>query len=333
MADFEVNRITIIGLGLIGGSLGLALKASGRRDLEVIGHDRERAVEVRAAQVGAIDRGEHNLPRAVERSHLVIIATPILAIREVMEQVAPYLPEGCIVSDTGSTKALVMQWAEELLPPTVHFIGGHPMAGRERQGIDQAEAGLFADSAYVVIPSLPADEGAVGALLGIIGLIGAHPLFLDASEHDRYVAAISHLPLILSASLFTLVRSSPAWPDLAALAASAFRDLTRLASGDPQMSRDICLTNRDAILHWIDRMAAELQRYRQLVAGDDEELLRLFVQAQADRDEFLAKGPPARPSGRQPPDIRQEITSSLLGGALVQRMRSLRRMREKGQGR
>jgi len=326
------SRITIIGLGLIGGSLGLALKAKGLDSLEIVGHDRDRAVEGRAAKLGAIDRGEHNLPRAVEQAQLVIIATPILAIREVMEQIAPYLPKGCVVTDTGSTKAQVMQWAEDLLPPNVHFVGGHPMAGKEKQGIEQAEAVLFDGSAYAVIPSLRADEAAVHSLLSIISLIGARPLFLDAAEHDRYVAAVSHLPLIVSASLFTLVRSSPGWPDLATLAASAFRDLTRLASGDPALARDICLTNRDAIVHWIDRLVGELHRYRELVVDDSEGLYQLFIQAQADRDRFLAEGPLAFAEADKPHDIGAGVASSLLGGAVVERMRQrgLSKQRLKG---
>src|SRR5205823_10760838 len=115
-----------------------------------------------------------------------------------------------------------------------------------------APATLSRDRAYPIIPSTTGTEGAIKSVLGLISILGAEPVFIDAEEHDQYVAAISHMPLILSSALFTLVRNSPAWHEISPLASSGFRDLTRLASGDPQMSHDICVTNPDGVLHWLD---------------------------------------------------------------------------------
>ncbi|MEE8345737.1 MAG: prephenate dehydrogenase/arogenate dehydrogenase family protein [Dehalococcoidia bacterium] len=330
----ERGRITIIGLGLIGGSLGLAIKAAGLPGVEIVGHARRREVASKARKMGAIDRAEHNLPRAVEQARMVIIATPVLAVREVMQQIAPDLPEGCVVTDVSSTKERVMEWAAEILPPSVSFVGGHPMAGKEKQGIENAEAGLFRGCAYCVCPAVDAHESAVRAVIGVVRLVGAEPLFLDPKEHDQYAAAVSHLPLLVSTALFSLLRASPAWNDLAPMASSGFRDLTRLASGDPRMSHDIFLTNRDAAIHWLDRMVEELRRYRDLLDGDAEKLMETFATAQADRDTFLVEPRPRR-AEEERPDVRQELMNSLMGGWIADRLKRARDlpglMREPGQ--
>src|SRR3990172_3176705 len=226
----ERRRLTIIGTGLIGGSLGLALKAAKLEDVEIVGHDQERGAANRAQRLGAIDRAEHNLQRAVAGASIVIIATPVLAVAEVMKQIADDLAEGAVVTDTASTKAQVLQWAEKLLPSHVNFVGGHPMAGKETPGIKHAEATLFRGKAYGICPSVRASEAAVQSVVGLAQLVGAEPLFLDPEEHDQYAAAVSHLPLLISTALFALVRSSPAWRDIAPMASTGFRDLTRLAS-------------------------------------------------------------------------------------------------------
>jgi len=321
----ERKRITIIGLGLIGGSLGLALKAARLADVEVVGHDRERGAEAKARKMGAIDTAEHNLPRAVEGAGMVIIATPILAVREVLEQIAPDLREGCVVTDTASTKERVLEWAAGLMPPKVSFVGGHPMAGKETQGIDNAEAELFRGRAYCLCPAVDAHEDAVRALVGLVRLIGAEPLFLDPKEHDQYAGAVSHLPLVVSTALFTLMRASPAWRDLAPMASSGFRDVTRLASGDPRMSHDIFLTNREAAVHWLERMIEELRRYRDLLEGDAEELLETFGRAQMDRDTFIAQ-PHAARLDEEEPDVRQELVNSLMGGWISDRLKRAREL-------
>jgi prephenate dehydrogenase len=320
-----MERMAIIGLGLIGGSLGLALKASKLTDVEIVGYDTDTIAAVDARRRGAVDKTEPTLQRATAEAGLVILATPIVAMRQVMEEMASGLRENCVVTDTASTKALVMEWAGQLLPPNVSFVGGHPMAGKETAGIANADAKLFAGKSYCVIPSPNATEGSARLVVGLVHLIGAQPLFIDAGEHDRYVAAISHLPLVLSTALFTLVRSSPAWPELAALASSGFRDVTRLASGDPGLSHDICLTNREAILHWLERLAEELSRYRELlVEGQEEDLFKRFTQAQLDRDTYMAAGPPTRPRvAADVPDAGEQLVALLVGERLVRRVREL----------
>jgi len=220
-----MERIAIIGLGLIGGSLSLALKAAKLKDIEIVGYDKDPLAASEARRLRVVDKTESVLQKAVGDARLVVIATPIVAVRGVMEELAGELRENCVVTDTASTKAIVMEWASELLPATVSFVGGHPMAGKETAGVRNAEAKLFAGKPYCIIPAPDASEGAVRVVTGIVHLIGARPFFIGADEHDRYVAAVSHLPLVVSTALFTLVRGrscrpwpaaassmSPAWP-------------------------------------------------------------------------------------------------------------------------
>jgi len=329
-----MERMTIVGLGLIGGSLGLALKAAKLTDIEIVGYDTDTIAAVDARRRGAVDKTEPTLQRATANAGMVILATPIVATRQVMEEMASGLRENCVVTDTASTKALVMGWAGQLLPPNVSFVGGHPMAGKETAGIANADAKLFAGKSYCIIPSPNATEGAVRLVVGLVHLIGAQPLFIDAQEHDRYVAAVSHLPLLASTALFTLVRSSPAWPELAALASSGFRDVTRLASGDPELSHDICLTNREAVLHWLERLSEELARYRELLAeGQEEELFKHFTRAQLDRDTYITAGPPTRPRvAADVPDASEQLVALLVGERLVRRVREVSKLLKERSG-
>ncbi len=324
------GRIAIIGLGLIGGSLGLAIKGAHLDNLEVVGYGRRPGVRVKAQRLGAIDRAAEDVRSAVEDAALVIIATPILAIREVMEEVAPVLPEGCVVTDTGSTKAEVLRWAGEILPGHVDFVGGHPMAGKEQSGIEAADAHLFAGAPYCLVPHVNASERAINAVLGLVGMVGAQPVFVDAGEHDSYVAAVSHLPLVLSVALFSLAHDSQAWPEMAELAAGGFRDLTRLASGDPNMSHDIFVTNREHVLHWLERMIGELSRYRELIRDKDEELFKALARTQLDRDTFLTKPPERRPPVEQPDMLSagERMASFLVGEQWVRRARDMGRALE-----
>jgi len=316
------KRITIIGTGLIGGSLGMALKAAGLPGLEIVGHDRSHGVAGQAEKAGAIDRVEHNMPRAVSGAGMVVIAVPILSVREVMQEIAASLKEGAVVTDTTSTKAYVMGWAKETLPEHVNFVGGHPMAGKENAGIENAEAGLFQGKAYCVCPAVDASDAAVKSVLGLARLAGSDPIFMDAEEHDIYAAAVSHLPLVISTALFSMLRSSPAWTDLGMMASSGFRDVTRLASGDPAMSHGIWVTNREAVIHWLERMTDELGRFRDMLKdAQDEALLETFFKAQADREVFLREPPKRREEAAVANvDSNQALMSMLVGGMMAKQI-------------
>jgi prephenate dehydrogenase len=282
--------------------------------------------------MGAVDRIEPDPRDAVKGAGLVIIATPVRSIATVLEQIGPALEEGTVVTDTGSTKSDVLRWAQRLLPGGVSFVGGHPMAGKETQGIQAAEAALFREKIYCVIPSVDAPERAIRTVLGLVETLGATAWFIDADEHDQYVAAISHVPLVASAALFAMARGSKAWNDLAPLASSGFRDTTRLASGDPDMAADIFATNRQAVVHWLDRFLAELQAFRDLVASESEvaeqDHDKRLTTAQLQREEFLV-GRFDRGAPRAPIDLPSTSTSFvdlLVGGRMAQRFRDAQRI-------
>ena len=237
--------------------------------------------------LGAIERGETNLKDAVKQAEFVIIATPVLTVKEIFSQIAPHLPSGCIVTDTASTKLQVMKWAAEILPPTVDFIGGHPMAGRETYGIKAAEVELFQRCTYCLTPSEKASPESIDKVISMAKKLGAVPFFIDAQEHDNLVAGISHLPMLLSAALVSLTTKDPSWSKMSKLAASGYYDLTRLASGNPEVNSQICLSNQEAIIDWIDRFSREFERYRQLVAKGDKRLEQALTEANKARQEWL----------------------------------------------
>ena len=280
-------QVAIVGLGLIGGSIGLALKQLDKSGWSIVGYVRRPEVASVALKLGAVDRAETKLSDAVREAEIVIIATPVLTIKEILLQIADYLSPGSIVTDTASTKFQVVKWAEEILPPTVNFIGGHPMAGKETYGIQAAEARLFQGCIYCLTPAEKASPQAIDRVTDMVKRLGANPLLIDAQEHDDLVAGISHLPILLSAALVSATAKDTAWHKMSKLAASGYRDLTRLASGNPEVNAHICYSNRKAVLHWMDKFSRELESYRQLVNSGDERLEEALTKANETRQEWL----------------------------------------------
>ena len=268
------QQVTIVGLGLIGGSIGLALKrwSSENQDaLRVVGFDGDMNRQNQARRMGVVDDAEWSLSKAVADADIVVVATPVQAMRDVFSDIAEDLKHGAIVTDTGSTKVDVLNWARELLPTTVSFIGGHPMAGRS-ESLDAADPDLFKGATWVVCPSVSASEDAIRNVLGIVAATGAETYFVDPVEHDSYVAAVSHLPFIAAISLVNAVTGDTAWRDMQSLASTGLKDTTRLALGSPEMHRDIAVTNRESIVRWIDRYVEELSAVRADLAADAESL-------------------------------------------------------------
>jgi prephenate dehydrogenase len=310
-----MQRVTIVGLGLIGSSIGLGLKRWATRDakrepaLEISGFDINLDVQNYAKKIKSVDRTEWNLPEAIARADFVIVATPVTAIREVFEVIADRGRQGLVVTDTASTKSAVLEWAQELLPDHIHFVGGHPMAGKT-QSIEGADADLFKSATWCVCPQVGASEEAVQTVLGMISALEAEPLFIDPHEHDGFVGGISHLPFILSTALVRSVSRDPSWRDMRRLTAGGFRDVSRLASGDPRMYRDITETNRENIARWIDATIDELQHLRDLVQTGTAETLetleQLFVEARDARADWVTT---ERSTGELVQDTEAELTS------------------------
>ncbi|MCL0089754.1 prephenate dehydrogenase [Dehalococcoidia bacterium] len=299
------RKIAVVGLGLIGGSLGLALKQAKGDELEIIGFARRPETASEAVRRGVVDGTEAQLARAVSRADVVVIATPVLTIKDILRDIAGHLSPNSIVTDTGSTKVQIMKWAREYLPSTVSFVGGHPMTGKETTGLEEAEPGLFQDCVYCLTPATSfeyrvssLEEGGGGRprnselrtlnlMESLVKSVGARPLFISAEEHDELVAGISHLPILLSSALVSVLARSPLWPQMAKLAATGYRDSTRLASGSPELNYGICSTNQRAIIAWIDRYVEELNEYRHLVLEGEQELEKSFLKTREMRQRWL----------------------------------------------
>lgn len=261
-------KVAIVGLGLLGGSIGLAL---GREDGTgpVIGVARDEETIARAHALGMIDEGTTDLAAGVEDADLIVFATPVRAVPELVRQCAPSLKEGAVVTDVGSTKAELCRIVPPLLPKGVTYVGGHPMAGSERTGLEAADPYLFENAIYVLTPTSDDDEP-LNRVRAFVQALGAQPLVMDAGHHDHIVAAISHLPHIVAAALVGAVAdAAEAEPRTLALAAGGFRDTTRIASGDPAMWRDICLTNREPLLDMLDRFDDVLRSFRRAIQEAD----------------------------------------------------------------
>ena len=286
-----MTTIAIVGTGLMGTSLALAIKNSNLK-VDIVGTDYDSAARSGAQKSGAFKKVESRLANAIRGADVVVFATPLQAMREMMESAANDFEEGCVVTDVGSSKKVVLQWAEEVLPKHVSFVGGHPMAGKELSGPQNADGTMFKGKAYCIVPSVNAERAAVSSVTTIAEAIGAKPFFIGVDEHDSFVAAASHLPFMMSVALMGTASKSANWDDIAQLASSGFSDLSRLASGDPVMHRDICVTNPEPIVAWMDSYIRELYELRNMLAKeggpDPDALHEVFEEAMNARARWKA---------------------------------------------
>lgn len=282
-----VERVAILGLGLMGASLGLALRQRGVARA-VVGFDVSPDVTERAREIGAIDAACASVSDAVMGSELVVLVTPILAMRDLLTEIAPLLKPETIVTDLGSTKAEVVSWAETLLPDPGQFVGGHPMAGSEQSGIEAANGALYDGCAWRLTPTKRTSTTALNLVMRVVEAVGAHPHLLSPEIHDRAAALASHLPLLAASALTLTVAESADAANGFALAAGGFRDTTRVASGSPRMARDICLTNTTPLVASLDAYISTLQALREQIVGRSPAIEDTFVAARDARNRWLA---------------------------------------------
>lgn len=283
------HRISIIGVGLIGGSWGLALRDQGYKGIRV-GFDKPEVLN-RAQAAGAVDEVATDVASAVHGADLVILATPVGAIIDFLAQLKPSVNPGALVTDTGSTKRLICRRAEELFGREPLFLGGHPLAGKERSGFENAEAALLQKARYVLTPLAPGDleDKRVKAFSSLVKSVGARPLISDPQSHDRAMAFLSHVPQLLSTGLASLIAEQSSADFLPAeLAASGFRDVTRLADSPYGLWRDICLTNIENIQSALESLIEKLEHMKLHLT--DRELEQEFKQALKLRDKLREIG-------------------------------------------
>lgn len=283
-----IRQLTVIGVGLIGGSLVRALRAAGQVEC-VVGGGRGEANLRRARELGVIDRYELDLAEAVKGSELVIVGVPLGAMRRVFEAIAPALRPGAIVTDVGSAKATVVEDARAAFGPLPGFVPGHPIAGTEKSGVEASFPELFRRRKVILTPVTETDPAAVATVRRLWESAGAQVVEMSVEHHDEILAATSHLPHVLA---YGLVDTLSRWDDsreIFQFAAGGFRDFTRIASSDPVMWRDICVANREALVEALERYMEDLQRLLVLVkAADGQELEAVFRRAKAARDRFTA---------------------------------------------
>ncbi len=324
-------RIAIIGLGYIGGSIGLGLRAAKLRDTEVVGFDDWRAARSAANKQNVVDNVVGSPREAVDGAGLVILATPPAATSELLEEIAPHLGRGAAVTDTAASKSKIEGWADQHLPRGVSFVGGHPMAGDASAfGIDNASADLFRGKRWFVSPSPSASDNAVKSVLGMVRELGATPHFLNAVEHDYVMAGVSHLPLIVSSALFTMLRGSDSWPDFGRAAGETFRSMTAFNSGDPSMTTEIAVTNKEQVQHWIDRFVLELNRVRNLLDEEEEQVFLEYSSAQINHAKFLGGDDLDPDAGATPdiPDATSQMAALLVSPRLYDKVREMTRRSE-----
>lgn len=261
------SKVAIVGLGLIGGSIGMALTQNSLVQ-EIVGIDICPETLELGEKLEAVHLTTDDLKKGITDADIVIFAVPVRKIPALVQEALPYFKPGAIITDVGSTKHELLSFMEQTLPAGVHYIGGHPMAGSEKGGIQAADPYLFENAFYILTPNAQTDREALDKLTALVKGIGAKPIYLNAGEHDLITAAISHLPHIVAACLVNNLQKAGVDHEPAlALAAGGFKDTTRIAAGDPVMWRDICLSNKDKIL-------AVLQQFKQLLQSFEDSLQR-----------------------------------------------------------
>lgn len=272
--------MTIIGVGLIGGSLGLAVKQK-KLVKQVVGYGRRRGALHRAVSLNAIDRYFLTLPKAVKDADLIVLATPVGTFEKFCQAMGPHLKEGAIVTDVGSVKGDLVRRLDALLPSHVHFVGGHPIAGKEKSGVLAATGSLFKGSRTILTPIEKTDQISLKAVASLWSGIGSNVSEENPFDHDRILGVVSHLPHVVAYALMeTLTHPSLESMNPVEYSAGGLRDFTRIAGSSSEMWRDIFLLNREAVLEGIDLYQEAIEKIKKrIISTDGDGLLEIFEHA------------------------------------------------------
>lgn len=289
LAAVLFQKVTLVGVGLLGGSLGLALRQR-RLAGRVSGYVRRATGVEECLRAEAVDDATQDLDQAVREADLVVLCTPIGQMAELAVRVARELQPGAVVTDVGSVKSSVVQAVEPVVAKAGgRFVGSHPMAGAEKMGVSAARGDLYNGAVCVVTPTPQSDAEAQGRVEALWRAVGARILVLSPVQHDDLVSRSSHLVQLVAAQLVNYVLGPGRPVEQGQLCAGGFRDATRIASGSPEMWRDIALANRDRLGRALDDLLTELRSTRQLVAtGDEQALTEFFARAKQRRDAWIA---------------------------------------------
>jgi prephenate dehydrogenase len=325
------SRVTIVGTGLVGGSIGLALKKS-RIELEVIGHDKDTSAASRAQKRGAVDSTKWNLIDACQGAGLIILAIPLDGIKSTLDALKPHLQPGVILTDTATTKAPVLEWASQL-GAGIHYIGGNPILKRERangvHGIDGADADLFRGAIYCLMPATNAAPDAIETMSNFVSLLGAKPYFIDAVEHDGLMAGTRHWPVLRARALAAATMDSPSWRERSKLASADFRAATNLAPTNPQAGREELMAHREALIAWTDTLVDKLTELRGMLERQDAAALESLMEKIASQRAKWLSGASTEDSVPVDWEAAQFNVSRLFIGGLADRGKKLK---PKGRG-
>jgi len=276
------NRITILGVGLLGASLALALKKNGLCGA-IAGCGRNRANLQKAKERNIIDSFETDPAVACRDSDLVVLSTPVGSFHELAQVIAPVLKKGAVLTDVGSVKAAIVRDIERIMPQYVHYIGGHPIAGSDRSGIDSANAGLFKGAKCIITPTENSDPASLEKIQRLWKAVGSEIIMLDPEAHDRIYAAVSHLPHLLAYALVNAVAEMDG--SYLDFSGKGFMDATRIASSSEEVWSDICFLNRENLVEALAVFRKSLDRLDQyLKAGNSDALKNEFRKARAMRE-------------------------------------------------
>jgi len=285
------KKITLVGVGLLGGSLGMALRKR-RLAGSVVGFVRRVASVTECEALGAVHLATRNLRQAVEGADLIVLCTPLAQMHSLVERMLPWLKPGAIVTDVGSVKGSVVRDLETLVASAeAHFVGSHPMAGAEKMGVTAARADLFVGAVCVVTPTRKSNPAAVRQVEQLWRSVGSCLLRLTPEAHDEFVSRSSHLPHVVAAQLARLILSPGHPKEQGMLCANGFRDTTRIASGSPEMWRDIALANRRNLSRALEAFAQGLQDFKRALRRMDVEAVgSFFEQARERREQWSKEG-------------------------------------------
>lgn len=275
--------MSILGVGLLGGSIGLAMKRRAS-SCQIVGYGHRQETLDRARQLGAIDVGHTRPADAVAGADVVVLATPVGLFGSLLEAIGPALKPGAIVTDVGSTKRSVVQLAESILPSSVHFVGSHPMAGSEKRGVEFASSELFQNAVCILTPTVRTNPSAADTVRRLWEELGMRTVEMTPEEHDQRLALASHLPHAVAAALVLLQDDASL-----AVAGKGFLDATRIAGGDGALWRDILMDNRDNMLSAIDGLTGQLGTLAKLLRNNSSEQLVQWLDAAAARRNELGK--------------------------------------------
>jgi len=288
MTEFHIDKLAVVGVGLIGGSLALALKEAGAVG-HVVGIGRGLPNLETALRLGVVDSYTLDLAEGVADADVIFLATPVQALGTVAEQAMPHLKAGAIITDGGSVKQAVIDAIEPHLRDDVHFVPGHPIAGTENSGAEAAFATLYRDRRCILTPTGKTASEALDRMQRMWQLVGSQVVIMDVEKHDRVLAAISHLPHMVAYALVNAVGSYDRYNEnILEYSAGGFRDFTRIASSDPTMWRDIAMTNREALIEMMEQFETFFAELKEDVAtGSGERLFEFFRRSKESRDEIL----------------------------------------------